>query len=37
MPVRTLIGLSSFFVAVPLLYAWCKIRYWDWLKSRDPR
>jgi heme A synthase len=31
---RTLIGLSGFFVAVPLLVAWVRIRHWDWLANR---
>jgi len=32
---RTLIGLSGFFIAIPLLIAWVKVRYWDWLASRN--
>ena len=32
---RTLIGISGFFIAIPLLYAWCVVRYWDWLNDRD--
>jgi len=27
---RTLVGLSGFFVAVPLLVAWVKIRFFGW-------
>lgn len=34
---RTLIGLSGFFIAVPLLAAWVKVRYWRWLSDREPR
>jgi hypothetical protein len=29
-PVRTLIGLSGFFVAVPVLWVWVKIRFFGW-------
>ena len=35
--VRTLLGLSGFFVAAPLLIAWAKVRYWDWLNARNAR
>jgi hypothetical protein len=35
--IRTLIGLSGFFIAVPVLIAWAKIRYWDWLSRRNAR
>jgi len=34
---RTLLGLSGFFVAIPLLIAWAKVRYWDWLNARNAR
>lgn len=34
---RTLIGLSGFFVAGPILLAWVKIRLWDWQRDRDRR
>lgn len=34
---RTLIGLSGFCVAIPLLVAWGKLRLWEWLERRDAR
>lgn len=33
--IRTLVGLSGFCVAIPLLVAWVKVRYWDWLAERE--
>jgi len=35
--VRTLLGLSGFCVAIPLLVAWVKVRYWDWLETTTRR
>lgn len=32
---RVLIGLSGFFVGIPLLVAWAKHRYWLWLEERE--
>jgi hypothetical protein len=31
---RTLVGISGFFVAVPVLLGWAKWRYWVWLEER---
>jgi hypothetical protein len=34
-PVRTLIGLSGFAVAIPLLAAWVKVRLWELRERRE--
>jgi hypothetical protein len=32
--IRIQIGLTSFFIGIPLLMAWTKLRLWDWLNNR---
>jgi hypothetical protein len=33
----SILALSGFFIAGPLLLAWVKIRLWDWQANRDRR
>jgi len=28
---------SVYFVALPVLAAWCKLRLWEWLADRESR
>jgi len=28
---------TVYFIALPVLAAWCKLRLWEWLASRAPR
>jgi len=28
---------TVFFIAGPILLAWCKLRLWEWLADREPR
>jgi hypothetical protein len=37
MPIHRLAALSAFCVGVPLLVAWAKVRYWNWLANRESR
>lgn len=34
MPVRELLGLSGIFVGAGLLFAWAKLRLWEWRRER---
>ena len=31
---RQLLGLSGFAIGIPLLFAWGKVRFWEWQKRR---
>ena len=35
--IRIQIGLAGFFIGIPLLLAWTKLRFWDWMNSRSER